>query len=100
MVVEVLVPQRERKHPLRHQRVHRMLDQGRLPVVREARGKPPHDPSLRLHLPQQHPTPIRAQPTAVKPRLDPSPVHPWKHVLLAATLCPHKAASLCAYKCF
>ena len=100
MVVPILVAQRQRIDPLRHQRLHRVLDAARVPVVGETGGKLPDQPSPGFHLPQQHRPTIRAQPPPVKARLHLPSTPPWKDVLRPVTLGRHKAASFWVHKYF
>jgi len=53
MVVEVFMAQRKRQYPLRYQRLYRVLNQLRIPVVDKLLRQSLEDTRLALYLPQQ-----------------------------------------------
>ena len=77
-IVQILVPQRQRIDPLRHQLQHRVLDQIRVPLILETLRKLSNDSKARFHFPQQQPTRIRGDHSAVKIALDFSSAQPLK----------------------
>lgn len=70
VVVQVFVPQCQPVHALRHQVIDRVLDRQRIPMVDKTPRELPQDPGSPLHLPQQHPAPIRGDRPSVEPGLD------------------------------
>ena len=49
-----------------HQLLHGMFDQIRIPIIREAGGKPAEDPHAFLNLPQQQTTAVTGDRSTVK----------------------------------
>ena len=91
MIVQILVPERHPIHPLFDERLHRVLDQLRIPVIDETPRQALQNMRPRLHLPQQHTTPIGADPPPIKPPYHPPSSKTVKFHLPSITLCFHKA---------
>jgi len=69
VVDEILVPQRDPEHPLRHHGRDAVLDQGRCAAVLETGGEPVHQADRPISGPKQHRSGIRRRITTVKRRL-------------------------------
>jgi len=70
VVVQVLIPQGQSVHALRHQFRDRVLDPRRLAMVAERGRKLSDDPGALLHLPQQQTPGVAGDRSAIKPTSD------------------------------
>jgi hypothetical protein len=74
VIVEILVPERDPEHPLRHQRAHRVLDRPRITVIHKALGQAVNQPDRFIRALQQQRPGIRAHPSAIECRHHPPPL--------------------------
>jgi len=90
VVVEVLIAERDRKHPLAHQCRNLVLDQLRAPRVVKARCKPSDHSDRAIRGPQQQRASIRRDQAAIKSGFHRAAVHYSKIKAFRATLCRHR----------
>jgi len=93
VVVEVLVPERQRIDALGHQILDRVLDQRRIAMVEKAARKLTDDARGPLTPAQQQRARIRTDRPAIKTGHDLSCAKGVELQRLCATVCPHEAAS-------
>ena len=74
VVVQILVAQHNAKDPLPYQRLYRVLDQLRPPMIPEAGGKALHQPDRPIRRPQQQTASVRRDGSTIKGRLNRAPV--------------------------
>ena len=75
VIIKILIPQRDPKHPLPEHRPDRVLDQIGPPMVDEALGQPIDQSDRLIHPPQQQRSGIRAHRPALKRRHHSAPFH-------------------------
>jgi len=68
VIVQVLVPERDPKDPLRHQRPHRVLDRARITIVHKAPGQAVNQPDRFIGALQQQRPGIGCHPPAIERR--------------------------------
>jgi len=100
VIVQIFIAQRQRKHPLRHKFLHRVLDPLRIAMVGKAGGQPLHDLHPLLHLPQQQSTGVAGDRATVKPTLYFALRQGMKFERFLVTLCMQKAVLLLWQKSF
>jgi hypothetical protein len=96
VIIQILVAQGQAIEPLAQQLLDRVLHLPRLASILEAPGKPFHQASSPIDLPQQHHTTIRADPTAVELGHDLAPTRPLKQIPLTATVCLQRLLLSCS----
>ncbi len=92
VVVEILIAERNPKHPLAHQRRNLMLDQIRTPCVIKAGGKPIRQLHRVVGRAQQQRAGVRRDRPAVKAGDNLTPFNGCKSKQICATLCRHRGA--------
>ena len=97
VIVEILVPERYPIHPLFDERLHRVFDQPRIPVIDETPGQTLQNVGSLFHLAQQKATSIGADPPPIKPPYHPPSSKTVKFHLPPVTLCFHKAVLVIAH---
>ena len=90
VVVEILVAERNRKHPLTDQRRDLVLDQILPPLVMEARGKSIHHADRSIRRSQQQPARFRRHQAGVKGGFHSAAFNHSKIKAFCATLCWHR----------
>ena len=68
MIVQILVPQRQPVHPLRHQLLHAVFDPPALAPVRKTRRDPARQIQPKVRLPQQKRSTVARQMPGVESR--------------------------------
>ena len=91
VVVQILVSQRDAKHPLAQQIDQPMPAARRITIILEPRRHRRQQPELAIRLPQQQHTAIARDIPAGKFRLDPTPTAGWKPHPLLDTICHGEA---------
>gem|GEM_PF-4227907 len=86
-VVQVFVTQRHPANPLFDQRFHRVFNQLRMTVVREAARHPRKDAGALFPFPQQQSTAIGTDETTVKLGLHPTAIQGQKGWQMVYTVC-------------
>ncbi len=94
MIVQIFVSQGQTIDSLGHQLLHRVFNQVRIPIIREAGGKLTEDLDPLLNLPEQQPTTVAGDRSAVELRPDLASLLRMKSEDKLATLCAHKAVLL------
>ena len=92
MIVEILVAQRDRIHPLADQRPHRVLDQLRTARVAKARRKSIHHSDRSIRCSQQQRSGVRRHQAAIKRSFHRAPFDNSKVNAFCATLRPHRGS--------
>jgi hypothetical protein len=92
MVVEVLVAERDRKHPLSNQRRHRVLDRVLPATIAKAPGKPGDQTDRTIGRAEKQRSRVRRHQRGVKGRIHSAPFHDSKIKPFCATLCRHRGA--------
>ena len=92
VVVEVLIAERNREHPLTHQRHDLVLDQLRAPLVVKARRKPIHHSDRTIRRSQQQRSSIRGHQAAIKSGFHRAAFDDSKIKAFCATLCRHRGS--------
>jgi hypothetical protein len=96
MIVEILVAERQREHPLADKRCHAVLDQLRPAPVLKARGEPLDEPDRPICRAEQQRAGIRRDGTAVERRHDRATLNACEFQRFRATLRRHRGRpSLC-----
>ena len=98
VIVEILIPQRQPVEPLSDQLLHRVLDQPRVAMIREAIRELLDDPNPLLHLAQQQAATVRGDRSTVEPPHNLTLKMMVKREGLLVTLCRHRAVSWVAHK--
>jgi hypothetical protein len=99
VVVEILVAERDSKHPLPHQRHQLVLDPLRTPHVVEARRKPIRQPDRAIGRSKKQRTGIRRDRATVERRHNFTSLDGCKSEQVCATLCRHRGAPESAVNC-
>ena len=94
VIVQIFISQGQPIDSLGHQLLHRMFDQIGVPIIREAGGKLVEDPDALLDLPQEQPTAVTGDRSAVELRTDLASLLGMKSEDKLVTLCGHKAVLL------
>ena len=83
------VAQRQRIHPLRHQRTHRVLHAARVAVIPKTPRQSSHQAQANVRLAKQRPAGVRSDASAVEPGDDLAPSEGMKVKPSWCTLCLH-----------
>ena len=92
VVVEILIAERDREHPLADQCRDLMLDQFRAPLVVKARRKPIHHPNRTIRGSQQQRSRIRCHQSGIKCGFHRAAFNDSKIKAFCATLCRHRGS--------
>ena len=92
VVIEVLIPERNPKHPLADQGGHRVLDQILTAMIAKAGRKSIHQIDRSIGRAKKQPTRIRRHQPRIKSRFHSTAFHHSKIKLFCATLCWHRGA--------
>ncbi len=92
VVVEILVPERDREHPLADQGRDLVLDVFPASLIVKARRKPPHQINRSIGRSQKQCTRIRCHQSGIERRFHSPPVHGSKIKPFCATLWRHRGS--------
>ena len=90
VIVQVFIAERDREHPLAHQRRNLVLDQLRAPLVVKARRKPANHSDRAICRAQQQRSGIRRHQPAIKSGFHRPAIDYSKFKAFRATLCRHR----------
>ena len=93
MVVQVFIAEREGEHALADQGLDRVLEQSWVAPVGETAGHPTDQPEAAIQPPQQQPSGIRCDDSAIEPGHNLVPFNRFKFEQCWATLCLHRGLS-------
>ena len=92
VVVEILITERDREHPLADQRCNIVFNQVRAPFVVKTCGKPIHHSDRSIRGPQQQRSRIRRHQAGIKCRFHSAALNDSKIKAFCATLCRHRGS--------
>ena len=93
VVVQVFIAEREGEHALADQGLDRVLEQSWVAPVGETAGHPTDQPEAAIQPPQQQPSGIRCDDSAIEPGHNLVPFNRFKFEQCWATLCLHRGLS-------
>ena len=93
VIVEILIAQRQAKHPLTDQRADLVFDQVGIPMILEAAGKPIDQPDHSIRRAQQQAAGVRRDHPAIERRFDTATFNGCKAEQIRDTLCRHRRSS-------